>query len=336
MSSFPGADLGGFVAVDTGSCACEWIDAGVKNGGKSELMTGFVFAYCSANTDTLSGGSGGTGEIFFQEGYQKSVSGSGTETGRFLLTGLPANTNCSSFFGGFRCYFLGVTFGNSPICMADGNVGWGWKFVDLGTDGVLGKSWIFTQCVQSCTGPGPDGLGMTDCVDQYCPPGFLLSTFSFGTTPFGAYFTAISQDFREAVPSNFPTTFTNASGINPVTLTDGASNDGLSPGLGDTAKTFSFAMSCTAADPSCSSAKVEVRAFNNPNIIQCLEVICQKPRFIKFGGPATGFGLAIVLPKDLSFACIPYCVQGYCFGCNTGCTGASLLLSNAMVETVDV
>ncbi len=190
-------------------------------------------------------------------------------------------------------------------------------------------------CVQSCSGPGPDGLGMTDCMDQYCPPGFLISTFSFGTFPNGGYFTSISMDIREAVPANFPTTFTNGTGLNPVTLTDGVSNDGLSPALGDLTRTFSFALDCSAADSSCTNAKVEVRAFQSSTIFQCLEVLCQKPRFIKFTGTAT-FGVAVVLPKDLSFACIPYCVQGYCFGCATGCTSQNLLLSNAFVETVDV
>ena len=65
-STFPNLDLAGFVGTDTGSGACEWMDAGIKNGGKSALMTGFVFAYCSAATDPLSGGVGGSTEIFFR------------------------------------------------------------------------------------------------------------------------------------------------------------------------------------------------------------------------------------------------------------------------------
>ncbi len=98
-TTFPNLDLASFLGVDTGSCACEWIDAGVKSGGKSGFVTGFVFAYCSAALDTLSGGVGGAAELFFREGYTTGGPGiggppNGTEVGRFSLTGLPANTAC--------------------------------------------------------------------------------------------------------------------------------------------------------------------------------------------------------------------------------------------------
>ena len=65
-------DLAGFVGVDTGSCACEWVDFATKSAGKSSFIESFTFAYCSAATDTLSGGSGGAATISFRTGYSKN------------------------------------------------------------------------------------------------------------------------------------------------------------------------------------------------------------------------------------------------------------------------
>lgn len=339
-STLSNIDLGGFVGVDTGACACEWIDA-ASTTGKSSFVTNFVFAYCSAALDTASGGVGGSAELFFREGYQKGGASQGTEIGRFLLTGLPANTNCSSFFGGFTCFFINITFGNIPLCMNDGNIGYGWKFVDLGTDGVLAKTFPFLSCVQSCTGVGPDQQGMTDCVDQYCPPGSLLSTFSFGTTPFGGYFTSISMDLREAIPADTPSTTMTGSGANPVILVDHIGGNpntmGLSPSLADPTQAYEHSLFCPAP---CATSKVEIRGGGAIVVSVgggCAEILCAKPKFIKFGGGPTN-QISIPLPKDLSFACVVYCAQGTCFNCANGCTnvGSGLVLSNSFIEIVDV
>lgn len=325
---FPNTDLGGFVGVDTGSCACEWIDAGAKPAGCTNFLTDFTFAYCSASLDTLSGGVGGSAELFFREGYRAAGVALGTEIGRFCITGLPANTASSSFFGGFTCFFINITFGSIPLCFSDGAIGYGWKFKDVGTDGVLAATFPFLSCVQSCTGPGVDGLGMADFIDQYCPPGSLLSTFSFGTTAFGGYFTSISMGLNEAKPGLFGSTNTP----DPEDTDYLSDIDSTSPTLSSTP--FGFAIACPAP---CTSGKVEVRAF--PAAVGICgggqTSLANKPRFIKFGGPPS-FGLAIALPKDLSFACIPYSVMGFCFTCANGCTGADIILTNAFRETVGV
>jgi hypothetical protein len=224
---FANNDLGGFVGVDTGGGACEWIDAGTKgnvSGNASDLMNNVVFAYCSAKLTPASGGVGGSVQLGFYEGY--TVGGPGpvpsTGVGLFNLTGLPGNTASSSFVNqGFRCFFINLTFANL-VAFADGNIGYSWQFTDLGTTGLYAATFPFLSCVQSCSGTGPDGQGMVDLVDQYCPPGSLTATFSFGTTPQGSYFTSISMDVREAADVEAVATSWNSQGINVDSLSSNA------------------------------------------------------------------------------------------------------------------
>jgi hypothetical protein len=334
-STFPNIDLGGFVGADTGSCACEWYDAGSKSGGQSTYVSGFVFAYCSAATDPLSGGPGGSASMFFNNGYTLGGGGlgqpaNGTDLARVLVTGLPANTNCSSFFGGFRCFFITINFA-ATFCLPDGAIGYGWKFVDMGTPGVLAKTFPFLSCVTSCTGPGPDGLGMVDQVDQYCPPGFLLSTFSFGTTTFGGYFTSVSMDIREAASTG---ALSSASFVtsNSAVIFDNGGTIGVGPNIGDGAEPYSVQLGCGAA---------------NINGVYRIDI---RPGLIP-AGVSTGFGLlaaagpvlqkftgahsqnvvftpTIPLPKDVTFACLPYTNQGWCQDSPKG------FLSSALRETI--
>ena len=206
VSDFPNLDLAGFIGADTGGGFCEWIDAGVKgtSGNASDLMNNFVFAYCSSALDVASGGPGGTTTIGFYEGY---VFGGGTPTTAvaiFSLTGLPANSAFSSPFimgGGWTCTILDVSL-SSLLPFADGPIGYSWLFRDVDATGVLGATIPFMSCVQSCSGFGPDGLGMVSCLDQYCPPGFLRSNFSCFSTivpfPF-SYAQSMSMDIREVI-----------------------------------------------------------------------------------------------------------------------------------------
>jgi hypothetical protein len=196
---FNNNDLGGFVGVDTGNGFCEWFDAAVKGfaGNASDLMNNIVFAYCSALLAPGSGGPGGSVKLGFYEGYTWFGGAPTTTVAAFTLTGLPANTGSSSFFGGFRCFFIQVTFANM-VAFADGPIGYSWKFLDVGTTGVLGGTWPFLSCVVSCSGAitQVDAQGMADILDEYCPPGNRLATFTFGTT--SGSFTSMSMDVREA------------------------------------------------------------------------------------------------------------------------------------------
>lgn len=218
---FNNNDLGGFVGVDSGGGFCEWFDAGVKGfaGNASDLMNNFVFAYCSSLLTPGSGGPGGSVNLGFYEGYQLFGGTPTTAVAVFTLTGLPGNTGSSSFFGGFNCYFINVTFANL-VAFADGPIGYSWGFIDVGTDGLLAGTWPFLSCVTSCSGAilQVDGQGMTDAIDQYCPPGTLRSTFTFGTT--SGSFTSISMDIREATDFTATAVLYNATtSPNPDILT---------------------------------------------------------------------------------------------------------------------
>jgi hypothetical protein len=206
VATFQNADLGGFVGVDTGNKFCEWFDNGTKGTAGSELMRSILFAYCSANADTGSGGPGGSVRLGFYEGYTVGGGAPTTAVAVFTLTGLPGNTASSSFFGGFRCYFIRVTF-NPTVNFESGPIAYSWHFMDVGRDGVLAGTWPFLSCVQSCSGtglPNGDGQGMTDTIDEYCPSGQFppRATFSFGTTSVGSYFTSISMQIEELLPNS--------------------------------------------------------------------------------------------------------------------------------------
>jgi hypothetical protein len=234
---FFNTDLGGFVGVDTGNGFCEWFDAGVKgslvgdgtalvdSGNCSDLMNSIVFAYCSAKLTPGSGGPGGSVKLGFYEGY---VTGGGTATtgvAVFTLTGLPGNSASSSFFGGFGCFFIRVFFGNL-ICFADGPIGYSWKFIDNGTGtlnpqgAILGATFPFLSCVRTCSAAIDqiDGQGMEDRIDEYCPPGTLRTTFTFGTT--SGSFTSINMDVEEVVDVVGTSIFKNSTTFpNPDILT---------------------------------------------------------------------------------------------------------------------
>jgi hypothetical protein len=256
---FANNDLGGFVGVDTGSGACAWIDSASKGfaGNGSDLMDRVVFAYCSSAQGVPSGGPGGAATLGFYEGYTVGGGAASTNVGTFGLTGLPANTASSSFFGGFTCYFIQLTFANL-VPFADGAIGYSWQFDDVGTTGTLAATFPFLSCVQSCTGPGVDAQGMTDLVDQYCPPGSLLSTFSFGTYPTGGYFTSISMDVRESTDSESVATSWNSEAINVDTLTSNAITVG---GTWTTGVTINHPHGASGA----LAMKVRGSCYNGPN-----------------------------------------------------------------------
>jgi hypothetical protein len=236
VTDFDNNDLGGFVGVDTGNGFCKWIDAASKGTGagrtagvvnNSDLMNSVVFAYCSAKLTVNSGGPGGSVGLSFYEGYTLGGGAATTGVANFTLTGLPANTGSSSFFGGFRCLFIRVFFANL-VCFADGAMGYGWKFIDNGTGtlnpigAILGGTWPFLSCTVSCSAAilQTDLQGMTDVVDEYCPPGYLLATFTFGTT--SGSFTSFSMSVEEVV--DVTGTISTCAGIpaNPDVLTSNA------------------------------------------------------------------------------------------------------------------
>jgi hypothetical protein len=333
-SSMNNLDHSGFVGVDSGpgtaNGPCEWIDAAVKNSGKSSYMTSFAFAYCSAAQDPSSGGIGGKARIGFRTGYVKGSVNAGGPTGTqaalFNLSGLPAWTGCSSFFGGFACYLINITFGTVPVCLPDGPVGWSYQFRDLGTDGVLAKTFPFLGCVQSCTGSGPDGLGMTDCIDQYCPAGNLLSTFTFGTSAGGGYFTSLSMDIREAQAIASQTVVCNTTNPSILTATNGIMGN-----------LWKVTLDCSGSTSASSLAIIRVGFGPKPPPTPSVygDILCPftagsgQNFFIPFVNPTGNVCLGpFPLPKDTQFYGACWCLQGFCGSSPKG------FLSNALVQTM--
>lgn len=334
--SMDNTDYTGFVAADSGGGSCEWWDVANKSigahaGGRSGLMTGFSFAYCSAALDTSSFGAGGSAIISFREGYVRGSAAnmngpSGTLVGMFAMSGLPANTNRSSFLGGYNCYQISVKLG-TPICFGgDGegptepNVAWGWRFVDLGTDGVLAQTFPYTSCVFSCNPPPGavpgsgiyDGLGMEDSMDKFCPPNALRGTFTFGG---GA--TSISMAIREAEISTSATlpaaSSPNNNGVGPATLSEihpvgigvpgafGLDCSMASVGNKPSIWRVGFGPPTTPLPSKWGDVRVPITAGSGVNFV--LGPHGQSPAVL-FDTPAA--------PKDPSLACAPFSLQALC------------------------
>jgi hypothetical protein len=218
VADFSALNLSGFLGVDSGGGACEWICAGLKgySGNGSDLMSEIVFPYCSTALDPSSGGPGGAVRLGFYEGYTLGGFTPTTTVAILNLSGLPANTASSSFFGGFRCFFLQVEFADL-VAFADGPIGYSWRFVDLGTSGVLAATFPFLGCVQSCTGIGPDGHGAIGGIDQYCPPGTPPGCTFSGCPPYPTTYT-MAMEIREATDTAATTALFTGDGINADAL----------------------------------------------------------------------------------------------------------------------
>ena len=198
-------DLGAYFGLETGDGACEWIDAATKGfaSNASDLVSDIVFAYCSVMLDPASGGPGSSVLLGFYEGYAVGGPAPTTNVALYNLTGLPGHNHATSgspFSGDLTCRYLHLDLA-SCLAFADGPIGYSWRFMDHGTTNVLAGTFPVLSCVQSCTGAGPDGQGMVDLLDKFCPPGQFVSTFTFTSPPPGSalsgdpfYTTSIAMD----------------------------------------------------------------------------------------------------------------------------------------------
>jgi hypothetical protein len=316
VDEFPNIDLGGFVGVDTGNGFCEWFDAGTKgNNTNSDMINNIVFAFCSAKLYVASGGVGSSMALGFYEGYTVGGGAPTTTCAIFTLTGLPAHTADSSFFGGFTCYFINVTFGTLINC-ADGPWGYSWTFLDLGNDGVLAGTWPFLSCVQSCSGSGgigtsgPDGIGMRDLIDEYCPQGTLRATFTFGTTPFGGYFTSMSMSVREKIDLPATVIDWNGNGANVDVLVTSSARLGQN-------WTSGVSLGHTHGTMGPLTIKVRGNTVNGPTVPspvggRPVEVLVAGAFLADVPGThngTTGAGTPQAVPKDKDFYGFPWAAQ---------------------------
>lgn len=221
-TDFFNLDLGGFIGADTGNGFCEWFSAGTKGftGNASDLMSSVVFAYCSAMLDFASGGPGSSFKLGYYEGYLAGGGSSSTQVAAFTLTGMPGNTGSSSFFGGCTPHALRLFVGGL-IAFADGPVGYSWKFLDNGTGtlnpvgATISGSFPWLSCVNSCSSTSNsqvDGQGMINRIDEYCPAGFLRSSFTFGTAQ---SVTSLNMSIEELDDITTATIANNNSGTQP-------------------------------------------------------------------------------------------------------------------------
>lgn len=312
---FNNNDLGGFVGVDTGNGFCEWFDAAVKGfaGNASDLMNNFVFAYCSAMLTPGSGGPGGSVKLGFYEGYTWGGGAPTTTVAAFTLSGLPGNTGSSSFFGGFRCFFINVTF-TQMVSFADGPIGYSWKFLDVGTTGSLAGTWPFLSCVVSCSGSllQVDAQGMTDVIDEYCPVGTLRATFFFGTA--SGSFTSMSMDVREATDFTATQVSYNAStSPNGDTLSANTAVVGSNWSASITRSPTTGAGSCTV---NVRTTRVPLANGVTPPAPVQGRLLISGPLRAQLVFPhngSTGSGSAAVPPK-LNFVCFHYVAQATVLG----------------------
>ena len=336
VAEFDNLDLGGFVGVDTGGGFCEWIDAGTKGqvGNASDLVTNLVFAYCSVVLDPDSGGPGGSVLLGFYEGYETGGPAPTTAVALINLTGLPGHTADSSVValllgsGNDSCYFLNLDLANC-FSFADGDIGYSWGFTDLGTTGVLAGTFPFLSCVQSCSGTGPDGQGMVDLMDEYCPPGGAANTFSFGTTPSGSYFTSISMLLVEAADAEaVAVTFVGA-GVNLDIYTSSA----IAIGAGWENAIFVEAEHGPAGPtsirvrPACALGPI----FFSPTA-DLVQVLTMGPLLLVIAdahvGGFAGYEPDFPVPCDVSLVGLPWAAQGTVAG------GGSIDLTNARCGVV--
>lgn len=317
IADFANIDLGGFVSVDTGSGLCEWFDAGTKGfaGNQSDLMTKITFAYCSSKLSVSSGGPGGSVRLGFYEGYTLGGGAPNTTVAVLTLTGLPANTASSSFFGGFKCYFTEVSFA-SLVPFADGPIGYSWRFMDVGTDGRLAGTWPFLSCVTSCSGIGPDGQGMTNVIDRYCPPGTLQSTFTFGTT--NGSFTSIAMEIGEVTDAPATVVPYNA------TLTPNPDQLAAGPAIVGTLHTYNLARGVPSG-PGAFVINVRPYRVALANGVQGPpplpvgaggRILISGPRFTSLFGVHDGMvgSVGSVIPPSFSLVCLHFAAQATVIG----------------------
>jgi len=341
---FANNDLGGFTGVDSGNGFCEWIQAGTKGGAgnTSDLMNSIVFAYCSSKLSAQSGGPGGSVVLGFYEGYTTGGATPTTTVAALTLTGLPANTGSSSFFGGFRCFFIRIVF-QDLVCYRDGPIGYSWRFTDSGT-GVINPlgaafagTWPFLACSSSCSGGGGGGGPAVNGIDRYCPPGTFLSTFTFGTV--SGSFSSISMDIEEVTDA--PSTvmnFNSATFPNPDLLTADAATVGqpwtatLTQGFNRAASQWVLYFGTSKVNPPNGVPVPLLMAGLNfgPSKAGKMILCALNTNGVSIVTPHTGVlgststTAPVTIPKQLGLVCNEWCSQAIVLGAITGAGNARM------------
>ncbi|MEQ1895235.1 MAG: hypothetical protein ABL998_22065, partial [Planctomycetota bacterium] len=173
-------------------------------------------------------------------------------------------------------------------------------------------TWPFLSCVVSCSGAVTqvDAQGMTDILDEYCPPGNRLATFTFGTT--SGSWTSMSMDVREA------TDFTATQiGYNATISPNG---DTLSANTAVVTSTWTTSIARSpVTGPGSYVVRLSLSKPVNPNGINSFagQYLIGATAAIVLGGAhngTTGSTPPVLIPGQFSLVCFHYYAQAIILG----------------------
>ena len=199
---YDNAALSGFSGIVP--IGVEAVDWGIKGCQGTSIVTRLAIGYATTALDPSLGGPGATFEFALYDGTL-GFGFLGTQVARFALTGMPGTTTP----GQVHTFALFLDFGNAPLQLPDGNVGYGFH----GKDGATGP--LLT------TAPNPQ-LGTQDLLDLYTPAPADPSNYLVTGPPFPGQNTgSIALQIEQLEPDPLANTvLENGSGVNPVVFTE--------------------------------------------------------------------------------------------------------------------
>lgn len=130
-----------------GALGAEFVDWAAKGTGKS-LVSAISFGYCTTVLGTSVGGPGASLDLNFYSGTTGFCS-LGRSLAQVSFTGLPGRTASVPPIGGWwfqpGAGYLVTAFLASGICIPDGQLGWGYTFVDANSAGTSATGPILTD-----------------------------------------------------------------------------------------------------------------------------------------------------------------------------------------------
>ncbi len=155
-----------------GTLGHEYVDWAAKNTTGPFIM-GVTFGYATRSIDTANGGPGAALGLSFYSGTNGGCA-LGTEVRRLSFTGLPGRT--PSIPGGLGTGYFITAFLQEGICIPNGQMGWGYSFIDSDGQGVSNTGPLLTDFGTN--------TGWSDGYDRWAGnPASLntcIDTFNFG------------------------------------------------------------------------------------------------------------------------------------------------------------
>jgi hypothetical protein len=269
-----------YVVSNVGEELVAW---GTKQCRESSLLRSFTVRYGSTAYSPASGGPGAAMSLALFEGT-RGFGRLGNEIFRHTITGLP----------GGALVELTVDFGDAPIRLRDGNIGWS----ILQIDGLSGP--ILVRAPRAI-------LGTSDALDLYSPGPAVedayVGTFNYGGCQ-GEYEVCANLFIQlDEIPDEQLATSTvvNGTGVNPLLL-----SEILPARIGET---WVARVDITGQPPGSSTLLVLSGATAPPIAHPFGEFLLDPTRI--FGAPVPGVGgYAFAIPPDTSLAGVRFSTQG--------------------------